>query len=457
MRDIPTTVKNKDLVKKRRRQIILAAIKLFSINGYHKTTLKELAEEAGLSHGNVYDYVGSKEDIFFLIHDFVAGSAMEGLNRSLENIQDPIDKLRRMVRAEFSLMDQWADAVLLLYQETHILGKDFLKRLLEKERAHLEKFEVVIHECIAQGKFSDCNVRLVANLIKSMIDTWVVKRWDLRGHANQLETERLILELVFSNLSGGDQDLVSPAPTSDSLMGKTALVVNGGTVLGQAVCSAFLAQGIKLIMHVDSRQGSWKHSANPEHLSVCTPSHTIEQQGPLTLGQIQEIEKKHGPIDICIHDLGVGTIDQPLEGQRKHPRDHFEENLRCAHELAGYFKTQMAARRSGRIVYLAPWSWDRHIDPIRFETAKAGAVALSQAMSAEMAATGVNVNCIVPGYIGAVRPQNIEKELKSDLAKKIPSGHLGEVFDVTAAILFFIGDGSKYTTGQVFNVTGGLT
>ena len=117
----------------------------------------------------------------------------------------------------------------------------------------------------------------------------------------------------------------------------------------------------------------------------------------------------------------------------------------------------MAARRSGRIVYLAPWSWDRHIDPIRFETAKAGAVALSQAMSAEMAATGVNVNCIVPGYIGAVRPQNIEKELKSDLAKKIPSGHLGEVFDVTAAILFFIGDGSKYTTGQVFNVTGGLT
>ena len=63
--DIPTTVKNKDLVEKRRRQIVLAAIKLFSKKGFHKTTLKELAEEAGLSHGNVYDYVGSKEDIFF--------------------------------------------------------------------------------------------------------------------------------------------------------------------------------------------------------------------------------------------------------------------------------------------------------------------------------------------------------------------------------------------------------
>jgi len=457
MRDIPTTVKNKDLVKKRRRQIILAAIKLFSINGYHKTTLKELAEEAGLSHGNVYDYVGSKEDIFFLIHDFVAGSAMELLNRSLENIQDPIDKLRRMVRAEFNLMDQWADAVLLLYQETHILSGDFLRRLLEKERAHLEKFEVVIHECIAQGKFSDCNVRLAANLIKSMIDTSTVKRWDLRGHASQLEAERLILELLFNGLLGNKQDPASPRPRPHSLEGKTALVVNGGTVLGQAVCRDLLAQGLKLIIHVDSRRGSWTQSKNLEKQSACVPDHAIEQKDPLTPDQIKNLEKVYGPIDIYIHDLGIGTIDQPGQDLRNQAVDPFEENMRSAHALAEYFKTQMSARRSGRIVYLAPWSWDRHIDPIRFETAKAGATALSQVMSEELAAAGVNVNCIVPGYIGAVRPQNIEKELKADLCQKIPSGRLGEVFDVTAAILFFIGDGAKYTTGQVFNVTGGLT
>jgi NAD(P)-dependent dehydrogenase (short-subunit alcohol dehydrogenase family) len=73
-----------------------------------------------------------------------------------------------------------------------------------------------------------------------------------------------------------------------------------------------------------------------------------------------------------------------------------------------------------------------------------------------MAASGVNVNCIVPGYIRAVRPQNIVRETDGALAEKIPSGRMGEVFDVTAAILFFIGDGARYTTGQVFNVTGGL-
>ena len=118
MVEIPTTVKNKELVERRRKQIVLAGIKLFSRNGFHKTTLKELAEEAGLSYGNIYDYVGSKEDIFFLIHDFLAGSAMEILNRSIEDIQDPIEKLRRMVLGEFNLMGQWADALLLTYSAT---------------------------------------------------------------------------------------------------------------------------------------------------------------------------------------------------------------------------------------------------------------------------------------------------------------------------------------------------
>ncbi len=450
MREIPTTVKNKALVKKRRQQIIMAGIKLFSKNGYHKTTLKELAEEAGLSHGNIYDYVGSKEDIFFLIHDFLASSAMEILNNSLENIQDPIDKLRRMVRGEFNLMDQWADTLLLIYQESHILKGDFLRRLLEKERAHLEKFEIVINECIAKGQFKNCNVRLLANLIKSMIDSWTIKRWDLRGHANQLDAEGLILELVFNGLLAGEQDLPELPIPSDSHIGKTVLLVNGGTVLGQAICSMFLAQGLKLIVHVDSRNPS----KNRENQSTCLPTCTIEQQEPLTSDQIQAIEKEYGPIDIYVHDLGIGTTEYPLEKLSMRTYDLFEENLRCAHELATYFKTQMAQHRSGRIIYLAPWSWDRHTNLIRYETAKAGAIALCKAMSRSMAANGINVNCIVPGYIRSDRPQNIEKEL-NNLDEKIPAGRLGEVFDITAAILFLIGDGAKYITGQVLNVTGG--
>ena len=456
MVDISTTVKNKSLVEKRRRQIVMAGIKLFAKNGFYKTTLKELAAEANLSYGNIYDYVGSKEDIFFLIHEFLAGSAMDIINTSIENIQDPIDKLRRIVRAEFNLMDQWADALLLIYQESHILKGDFLWKLLQKERQHLGKFEKVIEECISEGRLKDCDLRLTANLIKSMIDSWVIKRWDLRNHVNQLDAERMILEIIFNGLSRSGENLAVLPQTFDDLQGKTVLLVNGGTVLGQAICIALSKKEVRLIVHGDDRHKVDKQPGNIANQSYCEPVHIIENQAHLTPIQMQDLEEKYGPIDIYIHDLGMGTVNESAEGNGEQTGSVLDDNMRYAHDLAGYFRARMSARRTGRIVYLAPWGWDRYVDAIRFETAKASAVALSQVMSKDMAADGVNVNCIVPGYIRASRPLKIEKTFKSTVAEEIPSGRLGELFDVIAAVFFLIGDGSKYITGQVFNVTGGL-
>ncbi|HSO19562.1 MAG TPA: SDR family oxidoreductase [Desulfosarcina sp.] len=409
-----------------------------------------------MSHGNVYDYVGSKEDIFFLIHDFLAGSAMEILNRSLEDIQDPIDKLRRMVRGEFNLMDQWADALLLIYQESHILKGDFLRRLLEKERAHLEKFEIVIEECIAQGRLRECNVRLMANLIKSMIDAWTIKRWDLRAHASQLEAERSILEMVFHGMLACETDKAPDSRESDALRGKTALVVNGATVLGQGVCATLLGRGIRVIAYLCDQSTAapfpvFSHSEN-ELLTVIAG----KESGRMTRRMIEAVEGEHGPVDLYIHDLGIGTTDVPDEAEISGVRRKLEENLSCAQELSDYFKEKMGARTAGRIVYLAPWGWDKFAAPIRYETVRAGTVALSRAMSCELAGCGVNVNCIVPGYIRAVRPLKIEKTFKHELAREIPSGRLGEIYDVTDAMLFLIGDASKYLTGQTLNVTGGL-
>ena len=453
--DIPTTVKNQRLVEKRRRQIVRAAIKLFSRKGFHKTTLKELAEEAGLSHGNIYDYVGSKEDIFFLIHDFLASQAMDILNRSLEDVQDPIEKLRRMVRGEFNLMDQWADALLLIYQETHILKGDFLRRLLEKERAHVEKFEIVLAEAIAAGRVRDCNVRLVANLIKSMIDTWTIKRWDLRTHVSQRETEGVILELTFSGILGEPGKEPAATESADTLDGKTALVANGGTVLGQGICAALLSRGAHVVAHLYDPISTVPFPVSTGDEARLTVIHADAQNGQDRLA-LDAIERQHGPIDIYVHDLGIGTTRVPEDTDTAETRRRLEWNLSCAQELSDDIKPRMAARATGRIVYLAPWGWDKFAAPIRYETVRAGTVALARAISGELAAVGVNVNCIVPGYIRAVRPLEIEKTLRHELTGTIPSGRLGEIYDVTDAMLFLIGDGSKYLTGQTLHITGGM-
>lgn len=426
--NIPTTVKNKDLVARRRQQIVLSAIKLFSQKGFHGTTLKELAEEAGLSYGNIYDYVGSKEDIFFLIHDFLATMSSEVLNRCIEGVHDPLEKLRRMVRGEFNLQEKWADAVLLLYQEIHILEGGFLHKLLQREREHLEMFEAILRECIARGQIRPCNLRLVSNLIKVMIDGWTIKRWDLRGHATQIEAEKAIMEIISSGLLAEDTDRQAVGRGKNEFSGKTALIINGGTAIGRALSRELSDKGL-LVVHQEKIPA-------PERL--------------------RELENRYGPIDFYLHDLGIGTTEEPAdEASKDRARTLLEENLRSAHKMAPYLRKKMGGRTMGRIVYLAPWAWDFHADSIGFDIARAGAVALTKSLSRQLAPSNVNVNCIVPGYIRGVRPFKIEKAMRRELMKSIPSGRLGEIFDVTETVYFLLRDGSKYLTGQALYVTGG--
>jgi len=82
------TQERKDLKKK---SIIYTAIKVFSINGYHGTTVKDVVEEADISVGTFYFYFKNKEDLFNTLYDDVSEEFFTALCNSLGNINNEID------------------------------------------------------------------------------------------------------------------------------------------------------------------------------------------------------------------------------------------------------------------------------------------------------------------------------------------------------------------------------
>lgn len=461
MNKIPTTVKNKDLVEKRREQIVLAAIKLFSQNGFHKTTLRDLSEEAGISYGNIYDYIGSKDDIFYLIHAYLCDRVFEELERAVENIDDPLEKLRRMVRAEFNFMDGWSDGILLLYQEGHILKSPFLQDFLKKEREHIHMFEEVISECVRKGLLRECNPRLTANIIKVTVDGWVLKRWDLRGSTSSQEAEKFILELVLLGLLPERiKGRRSPAKEVGLLSGKKALVVGAETALGAAVCSSLTASGARVCAYFnDERPLGGDDPSRRYPLGEGVAIYTARSSGPMDRALFLRIEEEFGPIDAYVHDLGVGQVTVPSpEMQEAESPAHarlLEANLQTAHEIARCLLNQMLKKPWGRVVYIAPWAWDEYLDPLRFHSVVAGTLALTRSMSQALVSSRINVNCVVPGYIKTPRPSEWQKVKYEEVQDKIPFNRLGEVSDVSNSVLFLLEDGSRYLTDQVFRVTGG--
>ena len=63
-REVKSSVKDESLIEMRREQMIQGAVKLFKEKGFHRTTTREIAKEAGFSIGTLYEYIRTKEDVF---------------------------------------------------------------------------------------------------------------------------------------------------------------------------------------------------------------------------------------------------------------------------------------------------------------------------------------------------------------------------------------------------------
>jgi len=458
MNDIPTTIKSEKLVQKRREQIIFAAIKLFSQKGFHKTTLRELAEEAGISAGNIYDYIGSKEDIFFLIHGHLARIAEEKFEQNIQDIEYPLDKLKEIIHTEFDLMYEWSDAILLIYQETHTLSMPRVKSILERERKHISKLEQVLEECIKKNMLRDCNTRIVANLITSMIDAWVLRRWDLRKQVTRTEMEKSILEIFFNGLLNLNRSESNQLKDRKPLDEKLILFINPRTELSKAILRLLLSKGARLAIHGNGTSNDAEGLFQCGEGSEVVKFYSVKKYGQMTPYLFKQIVDDFGSINVIIEDLGFSYSEATTSYTNLGlTNERLETSFSYVEEVIDSLEKSMSKTRSGRILYLAPWAWDSHRNSFQYEIVKAETIALTRAMAKRMAPSRINVNCIIPGFINGIKPVMADNGKETETNNLIPLGYIGDINDVMNAIYYFISDASKYITGQVLEVTGGLS
>ena len=91
-------------MNKTKKVIFEAAIKAFSKKGYHKATMDEIAEIAGVAKGTLYYHFKSKEDIFKFIIDEGIKVVKEELNDKTKHLEDPSEKLRKVCEVQLKLV-----------------------------------------------------------------------------------------------------------------------------------------------------------------------------------------------------------------------------------------------------------------------------------------------------------------------------------------------------------------
>ena len=156
--NVTSTVEDPALVEKRRRQIVAAATKLFSDQGFYKTTIKDIAKEAGISSGLVYLYVREKEDVLLLVLLQVVNSYAQEIPKAMESSTDPLERLLLAVEAYCAVVDRHRAATVLAYRSTKSLSPD--RRLLIQQR-ETETNDIIAAAKLVIDAYAEAQVDLV--------------------------------------------------------------------------------------------------------------------------------------------------------------------------------------------------------------------------------------------------------------------------------------------------------
>ncbi len=208
IKDIPTQVKNPDLVKQRRRQIIDAAVELFIEKGFHKTTTREIASTAGFSIGSLYEYVASKEDILFLVCDAIHAEVERGVSDGLSRASGGRDKLVEVIREYFLVCHRMSDHILLIYQETQTLPSQWRKKVLENEVRITGIFVEILANLISSGNLphmDEHSIELFAHNISVLGHMWTFRRWFLARHYSIEDYIKLQTDFILGILTGSEK------------------------------------------------------------------------------------------------------------------------------------------------------------------------------------------------------------------------------------------------------------
>ncbi|MBW2637722.1 MAG: TetR/AcrR family transcriptional regulator [Deltaproteobacteria bacterium] len=196
-KQVESFVRNQELVTMRRQQIIDGATKVFTSKGFHKSTVKEIAEASNLTMGTMYNYVRSKEDILYIVYDHMNSILMDGLKKALDNVTDPIDALRAALKQNMDTIDKYQEIILFLYNESSAFDRKSLHTVLAQESQYVELFEEFLRKSFKGKKINECRLKIAADMLTYVPVILAQRRWSLKRRFDDMAiVKESILDLM---------------------------------------------------------------------------------------------------------------------------------------------------------------------------------------------------------------------------------------------------------------------
>ena len=236
---------------------------------------------------------------------------------------------------------------------------------------------------------------------------------------------------------------------------KIALVTGATGGIGQSIVQVFVNNGAKVIIvgRNEAKLHTLKEKLGDQVDVITCDFNNKSQKNSL----IANAEKKSGKIDILVCNAGITKDSLALRLKDEDWNQVIDINLTSTFKINRDAIKSMIKRKYGRIINISSViGLSGNIGQSNYAASKAGIIAMSKSLAKEVAARGITINCVAPGYIDTPMTQVLNANIKSAIIANIPVKRIGMPQDIAGAVLFLASDEASYITGHTLSVNGGM-
>ncbi|MGY0195114.1 acetoacetyl-CoA reductase [Leptothrix sp. BB-4] len=239
---------------------------------------------------------------------------------------------------------------------------------------------------------------------------------------------------------------------------KVAYVTGGMGGIGTAICQRLAKDGFKVIAGCGPSRDhvKWIEEQRVLGYTFYASAGNVADWDS-TVEAFAKAKAEHGPIDVLVNNAGITRDRMFLKMSKEDWEAVISTNLTSMFNVTKQVVADMAERGFGRIIQISSVNGEKgQAGQTNYSAAKAGMHGFTMALAQELAAKGVTVNTVSPGYIGTDMVRAIKPEVLEKIVATIPVKRLGTPEEIASIVGWLAGDDSGFTTGADFSCNGGL-
>jgi 3-oxoacyl-[acyl-carrier protein] reductase len=244
---------------------------------------------------------------------------------------------------------------------------------------------------------------------------------------------------------------------TNELGGKVAIITGAGRNIGRAIALTLAEGGASIVVNARSNRTE-AEAVVGEIISAGGKAlvHIGDVADPKAVAAMADAAvKQFGGIDILVNNAALRREKSFAEMDYAEWREILDVTLDGAFHCTKACLAALRKSGAGTVVNIGGLSAHTGAkNRAHVVTAKAGLVGFTRALANDLAADGITVNCVVPGFIGTPRPKD-KPEPAHHLTHRTLTGERGKPEDVAALVRFLCGSGARYVTGQAIHANGG--